>query len=360
MHDPLADDWFRAAIEQSRDAIVITTAELDAPGPQYVFANPAFEQLTGYSPAEILGKTPRLLQGPLTERGVLDRLARSLRDGGSFQGETINYRKDGTPFHLQWSVAPLRDAGGVTRYFMAIQRDVTEQKRIEAIAESLNLVNHLGFLVAGLRHELGGPFSAIKTTLAVLRAGGSSLREEDASGYLDRALEETARVDHLLGALRSLNSFEQVSPGPLPLGRFLDGFGRLMQEDLQRRGVALRWETPAEVVVWADAQALHQILLNLVANSAHALDGVPGAQVVIRAAARGKLVELSVQDNGHGMNEDQLRELFRPFRTQKPGGSGLGLVIVRKLAARMRGTLRVESLPAQGTTVTLTLESAPA
>lgn len=119
----------RAALDASTDAVLITTAELDPPGPQIIYVNPAFEKMTGYTAEEVIGQTPRILQGPKTERAVLDRLRKDLSEGRPFYGDTINYRKDGTAFHLEWRIGPIQNVAGQIEYYIAVQRDVTEQRR---------------------------------------------------------------------------------------------------------------------------------------------------------------------------------------------------------------------------------------
>ncbi len=121
-----------SAVLQSKESILITDAELDLPGPKIIFANPAFARMTGYTVEEALGKTPRILQGPLTDKTVLKRLRENLERGEMFEGEAINYRKDGTQFNLEWQVAPLRNVGGTITHFVAIQRNIDERKRMEA------------------------------------------------------------------------------------------------------------------------------------------------------------------------------------------------------------------------------------
>ena len=126
-----------SAVEQSKESILITDAELDLPGPRIVFVNPAFSAMTGYSAQEVIGKTPRILQGPRTDRAVLDRLRQNLGRGETFEGEAIQYRKDGTEFPMEWQIAPLRSAAGNITHFVAIQRDITERKRAETALSRL-------------------------------------------------------------------------------------------------------------------------------------------------------------------------------------------------------------------------------
>jgi len=121
-----------AAIEHVDEAVLITTKELDSPGPQIVYVNEGFCRMTGYAAEEVIGKTPRILQGPKTGRAELDRLRRCLSRGESFfGGEVINYRKDGSDFVLEWYVVPIRNDAGEITHWMASQRDVTERKALE-------------------------------------------------------------------------------------------------------------------------------------------------------------------------------------------------------------------------------------
>lgn len=103
--------------------MVITTADLEPPGPVIVYVNRAFETLTGYSPDEALGDSPRMLQGKDTDRKVLDALRASLAAGRRWQGEAINYRKDGSAFLLEWRIAPVRDDIGRITHWISFQRE---------------------------------------------------------------------------------------------------------------------------------------------------------------------------------------------------------------------------------------------
>jgi PAS domain S-box-containing protein len=167
------------AVRQSRDAITVTTAALDAPGPEIVFVNPAFTRMTGYEAAEVLGRSPRLMQGPRTERAVLDRLVADLRAGGTFAGETVNYRKGGEPFRIEWQITPVRDGAGRTTHYVAVQRDVTE-RRHAANAEAA--LRRLAELVAR-----GAPPEAVFARVAedaarLLGGDGGGVARIDLSG----------------------------------------------------------------------------------------------------------------------------------------------------------------------------------
>jgi PAS domain S-box-containing protein len=112
----------KEAVQQIEECIVITSAELDEPGPRILFVNPTFTKITGYTPEEIIGKTPRILQGAKTDRSVLEKLRRNLSQGQPFQGETINYSKDGKEYKVQLNCAPIHNERGEIKHFLSRQR----------------------------------------------------------------------------------------------------------------------------------------------------------------------------------------------------------------------------------------------
>lgn len=114
-----------AAIERAlRNApmpVLITEANLKRPGPKIVFVNRAFCASTGYTEKELLGQTPRILQGPHTDRRLLRELTEKLKAGEPFTGETINYRKDGTPYLTRWNISPICDDNGKITHYVSFQ-----------------------------------------------------------------------------------------------------------------------------------------------------------------------------------------------------------------------------------------------
>jgi len=116
---------FKTVADHSFDAVTVTrAADGDQPG-EIVYVNDAFTEMTGYESDDVLGETPGMLQGPKTEQAVLDRLDEQLQKGEPFHGETVNYRKDGTEFLIEWKVLPITHEGETTHH-VAVQRDVTD------------------------------------------------------------------------------------------------------------------------------------------------------------------------------------------------------------------------------------------
>jgi PAS domain S-box-containing protein len=105
--------------ENSFDSVLITDASAEG---KITYVNKAFKNLTGYDPSEIIGKTPRILQGPGTDPKVIERLSNALKSGRKFEGKAINYKKDGTPFIMYWRVLPIK-VGKKIAAWVAIQRE---------------------------------------------------------------------------------------------------------------------------------------------------------------------------------------------------------------------------------------------
>ena len=106
-------------VENSFDSVLITDASAEG---KITYANKAFKKLSGYDPSEVIGKTPRILQGPATDSKVIARLSEALKSGGKFEGKAINYKKDGTPFIMYWRVVPIKVEKKITAW-VAIQRE---------------------------------------------------------------------------------------------------------------------------------------------------------------------------------------------------------------------------------------------
>ncbi len=168
-------DWLGTSINRLNDAILITEAEpFDEPGPKILWANPAFYRNTGYAPEEILGKNPRILQGPLTDRSMLDQVRAALEAWQSVRGEVLNYRKDGTTYWNEFEIVPVANKDGWYTHWVSVQRNVTERKLMELKLKELastdfltELLNRRAFISA-MDDELSRLNRGIESAVGVL------------------------------------------------------------------------------------------------------------------------------------------------------------------------------------------------
>jgi signal transduction histidine kinase len=240
-----------------------------------------------------------------------------------------------------------------------LSRDITEKIRLETIAESVQMMNNLGYIFSGIRHEIGNPINSMKMTMSVLKNNIENYSRDKILEYANRVLNEINRVEYLLTSLKNFNMHENLTLRELSILSFLERLLPLMKEDFRRRGIQIETDIKTQDdKVYADSRALQQVMLNLLSNAADAFlnpDHIP--KIVIGVEKKGKIMELSVKDNGIGMSQYQLDNLFKPFFTSKPQGTGLGLVIVKKLMMQMDGYLEVESKMDEGTLVRLILKT---
>ena len=122
---------FRALIESMTESVLITTPDLNLPGPFIIYVNPAFEKMTGWKKEEVLGKNPRILQGSNTDFGIFRDMRDKLKKGEIWSGRTINYKKDGSEFFMEWSIVPISDPQGIIYQYLAVQNDVSAIVRTE-------------------------------------------------------------------------------------------------------------------------------------------------------------------------------------------------------------------------------------
>ncbi|WP_336491714.1 PAS domain S-box protein [Methylobacterium nigriterrae] len=225
-------ELFRTALDAIGEAVVVTGAELNAPGPIITYVNPAFTHMTGYSAQEAVGQTPPVLQGPLTDRAVLDHLRSDLETREAFQGTAINYRKDGSTYTLHWHITPLRNAAGEITHWIALQREIKPGDQIgelpEARAGRVRAITAQA--AAGVAQKVGVPAGIgrlteqlaqtsvdlqrqVRNTLELVR----SIARRTAETH-EAAAEYAAHLDGRIDALQRLQSAAmQNQPGGLDL-----------------------------------------------------------------------------------------------------------------------------------------------
>jgi signal transduction histidine kinase len=241
-------------------------------------------------------------------------------------------------------------------YIGILIRDITESARLESIAEAVNAMENITYIFSGIRHELGNPINSIKMTLSVLKKNLARYSQDTIQQYADRTLAEISRVEYLLKSLKSFSMFENPVIQDVDLSEFMDLFQSLVSGDLEKSGITIDVTlSPEAQRARADPRALQQVLLNLIANAADALEGKDNPKIIITTQRKDDFIWITVQDNGIGIPHDDQQHLFKPFYTTKLHGTGLGLVIAKKMLAKMNSRIGIVSHEDVGTTVTLSI-----
>lgn len=256
----------------------------------------------------------------------------------------------GTRF-LGFSIYVISDA-----YLWIYLTDITEKIRLNAIAEAVNTMNNLGYIFSGIRHELGNPINSIKTTIAVLKKNLNSYSRETTAEFIDRVLSDITRVEVLLKDLKTFSMYENPDCGEVSLQSFMDNLLSMVERDFSARNIQIKTLIRPEASFgFFDSRAMQHVMLNLLTNAFDALEGVSSPVIGIGTHREGDRIIIRIMDNGSGIPEDQKKHLFQPFSTTKSHGTGLGLVIVKKMLLKMDGTIEIGSQAEAGTTVTLNL-----
>jgi len=280
-----------------------------------------------------------------------------MKDGGTFEG-LMGDHVEGDSVRVGcrlYGFSFYRSDGFVWIFLL----DITERHRLEAIAESVEQMNSLGFIFSAVRHELGNPIHSIKAAVSVLRNGLDRFPKETVVDYLESIEGELGRAENLLRSLRTFSLFEQPEMKAVDLASFFAQLRPLVEPDLRARGIGFDLEVTIGLpLVSADVRALHQILINLVANAAEALEGQPAPRIHVRVASSAGGATVTVEDNGPGVPRHLLPRIFTPFFTTKEHGTGLGLIIVKKMVTGMNGTIWMEPVLPRGTSVSFKLGGA--
>jgi PAS domain S-box-containing protein len=357
------------AVNRLNDIVLITEAEpFDEPGPKIVFVNDAFQRRTGFTREETIGRSPRMLQGPATQRDALDRIRVALEAWQPVREELINYTKDGRPFWLELDIVPLADEKGWFTHWVAVERDISERKEMEAHLQQSRKLESLGQLTGGVAHDFNN-------LLTVMMGNTEILLDRIPPGGLEHRLlrmigQATERGAELTRRLLAFARRQPLQPRTVDVQELVHGMRDLLVRTLGATiDVRLLCE-PATGQAQVDPGQLENAVLNLAIN---ARDAMPeGGALIIETrnveldaayVARyvdlqpGRYVCLAVSDTGVGIDPQVLERVFEPFFTtkDKSKGTGLGLAMVYGFVKQSHGHAEIYSEVGLGTTVKLYL-----
>jgi PAS domain S-box-containing protein len=362
--DSLAERLKAAALDVADDGIVISDATRpDAP---IVYVSPSFERLVGYSADEILGTNCRMVQGPGTDHDTVRQIAIALASGQVFQGEILNYRKDGTPFWNFLRIAPIRDETGRVTHYVGTQTDVTElhlarerQQELTSAVAHASRVRTVAALGASLAHEVNQPLAAVvanaEAALRLLERGEVA----DVREALESIIADGRRAGEIILRARRLVRNQPVQAevvSPAAVAAEVLAFTRTRLRHARVEATLEGARSPARVRI--DPVQLYQAVLNLVVNAIEAMEGEPDPhprRLTVRVESSGERVRVRVADTGPGATDEAIARMFQTFHTTKARGTGLGLLVTRSLVEAHGGRLDVARNAGRGLTFTIHL-----
>jgi PAS domain S-box-containing protein len=354
------------ALESARDGIMIT----DLQG-TLLHVNKALEQTTGYSRQELLGQTPRLFKSGLHSPAFYAAMWHTIQRRGSWQGELVNRRKDGTLFDTSLTVSPIVDGRGALTHYVGIYRDIGERRLLERQLLQAQKMQSVGTLAGGVAHEFNNLLAGIQGYAALgLREPGltPALKE-----FLQYVVQLTDRAANLTRQLLAYARKPALSRQPTRMEKLVRGTADLVRHTLRLEvELAVQEEGPGgePLSALADANQLQQVLVNLALNARDAMSQPAPITFGLRHlplerelpafpenVPPGDYVLLEVKDRGQGMTPDVLSQALDPFFTTKDvgQGTGLGLPVAFGIVHGHQGFLTIDTEPGRGTTVGLYL-----
>ena len=343
-----------AAVEQAAEAIVIT--DLDG---RIEYVNPAFERVTGYTRAEMVGKNSSILKSGRHDEAFYAALWRTIAGGGTWQGHFVNRRKDGGLFEEDATISPVRDGAGAIVNFVAVKRDVTQEVALQAQLNQAQKMEAVGSLAGGVAHDFNNLLQVLLSQAELLR-----IQAHDPERVRALGVELGQQINHGASLTRQLLLFsrrETAKTERLDLNDSVRAAMTMLRR-LVRANIALEVKlAPEALPVNADRGQLEQVLVNLAVNASDAMPG--GGTLTMRTATHESgWVRLTVEDTGAGIPEAIRERIFDPFFTTKGAGKGtwLGLSVVHGIVTRHGGRFEVESVEGQGSVFRVILPAAGA
>lgn len=355
---------FESVIKNANDSVIITEAEpISMPGPRIVYVNDAFTRLTGYTKEEVIGKTPRILQGPLSDKSELKKLSDALKNWEPSEIEIINYAKNGEPFWVNFSVVPIADEKGWFTHWISIQRETTTRRRIEE--EKKILIDELSSSIGELRqftyitsHNMRAPVTNLLGIFNILDT--STITDEFTLQLIDGLKKSTHNLNDTLNDLIKILIIKENTNLPLSTLSFdtvLNDVSRSINSLIANNDANIEADFSQIEKVKFNKSYLESIFLNLITNAIRYANPNIRLHLKIKSYIKGGHIKLSFSDNGIGMDMNLVRGqifgLYKRFHNHSES-KGVGLYLVHSQLTALGGFIEVDSEVNVGTTFTIT------
>jgi PAS domain S-box-containing protein len=357
------NDYLSKLIKYANAPIIVWNTDL-----RITEFNKAFEQITGLTQAEAVGRHIGILFPEELKEPSLALIRQALHGDHWEVVEIPIQHRNGSIRTVLWNSANIQGQEGQIIATIAQGQDITERKEAEQslvkakeLAEAANIAK--SEFLSNMSHELRTPFNGIMGMMQLLQ--GTPLDEEQHE-LVFHAIKSSERFTRLLSDILDLSNIEAdkmvICPARFDLGEMLESISGLFTISARQKGIALQCsmddDVPRQVI--GDAIRVKQVLFNLVGNALKFTDqGTVQVHLTALTPVKGadSRIMMSIADTGIGIPDDKFKDLFQPFSqvdgsyTRAHQGAGLGLVIVRRLVALLGGNIDVESVVGQGTTV---------
>lgn len=351
------DDYYATVIDSVGDGVIVV-----ASNGLITLCNPAAEEITGFSKRQAHGAVFEKLFAQ--ETTLLEMVSKTIRTGITISDhENVVVRSTGRIIPVAVTCYPLVVESGENIGAILTLKDITYIRELEAAVRQSDRLSTLGTLAAGLAHEVKNPLGGIKGAAQLLEREFDP--ESEMLEYTRVMIRETERIDHIIRELLELASPRGLRLAPVNLHKILGDILLLQQHAAAGREIAfIKHFDPSIPEIMADEEMLTRLFLNLICNAIDAMGEDGRLTVSSRVLSdyrmaqnerRSRMVAIEVGDDGPGIPQQDLENIWTPFFSTKSGGTGLGLTICHKIVQEHRGMIKVESSPGHGTKFTVLL-----
>ena len=347
-----------------------------------IYVNQSFCDMTGLTREQSIGQNCRFLSGPDTDPQDRASLRHAIEAGLPYTVEILNYKANGNKFWNRLTVFPVGGSPGQPDYYVGYQVDVTALREAQQEREAMlseiqegQKIESLGLLVAGVSHEINNPLGIALTATTHMSQSAVQLRKSlESQGLLNREISEFLEDEkdaydliesNLRRAANLVKNFKEVasdrsqdSTRVVDLKTYLETLLGSFTPLMKRSRTKVKFSAQPDIQVSLDTGSFGQLITNLVVNAiTHAFDGIEEPVIEITATKTDQTVTVMVCDNGRGIPQAALPNLFAPFYTTRrsEGGTGLGLFIALRIATdTLKGDLTAENRPSGGACFRLT------
>jgi len=325
-----------------------------------MFTNHAFDAMFGFAPGEQIGR-PIVLFDELSSAEHAKRLGEivsSVEQSGVWSSDICHTRADGSSFWTEAQVSRVLVSGKVS--YVVVQQDITQRRLAEEQTASLreqlahgSRLTTLGHMAAGLAHEINQPLAALRLYATAVEDMVATLDVPDLLDCVKRIDQQSLRAAEIMRRMRNFANLGSNKREEIEINRLIQEVLAILEHEFKRGRVRVDVRLAKDApCIRCDAIQIQQVLVNLIRNAVEAMNDTEfdDRVLTIEASVENEQVSVRISDAGCGIDPDKMDTLFKPFRSSKASGMGIGLSICRTIVEAHGGSISVEPNAPRGTT----------
>lgn len=330
--------------KHAEDAIVVFGLDQ-----KIIAVNPAFEKIYGWNESECIGQSPRLF--PSSEDAKVEERTKNVLQGKSYQLlRTKEMRKDGLIFDAELTITPIYNEQREIIAMTFISRDITLRLQAEQLLIDTVKVKAIGEIAASVAHEVRNPLTSISGFIQII----NNDPDNPYRTYTDIMQSEIRRIDLIVSEFLVLSKPNLKKCTKFSIEQTLSDVVIMFEPEFTQRSIVCESNIPVDpVVINGNEDGMKQVFINLLKNACEAL--VKNGVITVTLILQDNNVLIAIRDNGPGMDQHKMDNLYQPFFTTKQEGTGLGMMISKKIIVDQGGTMTVSSTINEGTEIIITL-----